>query len=399
MTFISLVSLQKRIRVKAMLYEETIALCNASFYTLDLDQIPYDIQVELNQNVRDLPASIAYKRKRWGMFDIIEVKTKIKREEFKKTSLIGGYTSQKKALYLKDMNKPLVVVGNTKIQGNVHLPKQGVRSGNISGHSYYGSALIYGLSLASSTKLPLWPSRSSMIDWVSGGFLNAEFEVVDLSKNQEILNSFNKSRKYIFERNPLRLDKVKLIGNILVQSASKITVSSDAQLEDVILIAPEIEIENNSTGNFQAFATKELTVGEQVQLSYPTVLALIENLPSDGEVSDQKTLEIHKMRIKAGAHIKGSLMYLTNSTTNRYKPQIIIEEGAFVTGEVYCEKNMELKGVVQGMVITVAFVAQQSGSVYVNHLYNARIISDVMPDAFCGIPLENTKFKMAKWLY
>ena len=90
---------------------------------------------------------------------------------------------------------------------------------------------------------------------------------------------------------------------------------------------------------------------------------------------------------------------MSETTSNNYKPQIIIEESAIVVGEVYCDKNLELKGTVQGMVTTDAFIALQSGSVYINHIYNGRIIEPQLPSQYCGLQLETTQIKIAKWLY
>ncbi|MDC9722882.1 MAG: hypothetical protein PSN34_08915 [Urechidicola sp.] len=60
---------------------------------------------------------------------------------------------------------------------------------------------------------------------------------------------------------------------------------------------------------------------------------------------------------------------------------------------------MELKGTVKGMVTTDAFIALQSGSVYINHIYNGRIIEPQLQAQYCGLQLATTKTKVAKWLY
>jgi len=94
-----------------------------------------------------------------------------------------------------------------------------------------------------------------------------------------------------------------------------------------------------------------------------------------------------------------SLLFLEHPKPNNYKPQIVIEENVTIIGEVYCEQNLEFKGNVLGTVFTNNFVAQQSGSIYQNHIYNAKILIDELPQEYIGLPLENSKKRVLKWLY
>ena len=92
----------------------------------------------------------------WGVFEKLTTVIRTKKIKIVKSVLVGGQEqfTKRNALYLQDINRPLVVVGNTKIIGNSRLPKQRVRTGNISGISYYGSSLIYGKIGTSQNKLP-----------------------------------------------------------------------------------------------------------------------------------------------------------------------------------------------------------------------------------------------------
>ena len=70
-----------------------------------------------------------------------------------------------------------------------------------------------------------------------------------------------------------------------------------------------------------------------------------------------------------------------------------------VDGELYCEANTDLQATVNGSVYTNGFVAKQFGSIYQNHLYNARINSSQLPTAYAGLQWENSHQNIAKWLY
>ena len=115
--------------------------------------INYTLQnkLQLNDTILVNLQDEAYKtlkvhRDFWGVFEKVTAVSNIKNKTFKKIALVGASLPNinRTALYLEEQNRPLVVVGNTKIQGDAYLPRQGVRTGNISGHSYYGNQLVYG---------------------------------------------------------------------------------------------------------------------------------------------------------------------------------------------------------------------------------------------------------------
>ena len=92
----------------------------------------------------------------WGMYGKVYSQTETKGKSFEKMALVSGWQSavDRTALYLKETNRPLIVVGNTKIEGKSYMPARGVRAGTISGNSYYGTRLVYGRILKSKETLP-----------------------------------------------------------------------------------------------------------------------------------------------------------------------------------------------------------------------------------------------------
>ena len=101
------------------------------------------------------------------------------------------------------------------------------------------------------------------------------------------------------------------------------------------------------------------------------------------------------------AWVGGFVMALDTSTAPQYAPQIKMDDNAKVVGEVYCTKNLELKGVVTGSVATDAFIALEDGSVYQNHLYNGHINSTRLNKSYAGLLLASREDhkKVMKWLY
>lgn len=391
-----LINTHKRFEMQTDFVLETIDNANKGIdYVLqnDLrvnDSIPIDLQ---DEDYKTLTVYCDY----WGLFEKVMSTSKIKTNTFKKRALIGALQPQtdRTTLYVEDQNKPLVVVGNTNIQGLVYLPKQGVRTGNISGHSYYGTQLIYGTT-RTSDKLPEISKETrghiktiqKTIDHIDPN------QFLDLSRTKTYQNSFFNPLQVIFSNTDIALSEVSLTGHILVQSNTKISVDASSMLKDVVLMAPKIEIKNNSKGTFQALATKEIRVGKNCNLNYPSALVLNEDKVAQNVSNNNESPFI---KVIKGSNIRGVIAYI--GSTQNYKAQVFIDEGVMVTGEIYCNQNLELLGTVYGSVFTSNFVANQSGSSYQNHLYNATISIDKLPQEYVGLAFEDSKKGVMKWLY
>ena len=84
-------------------------------------------------------------REFWGVFEKRTAIAEFKKQRFEKTAMVGGRLSKEPfSLYLKDKQRPLIIAGAAKITGDAFLPEQGIRPGNIAGHSYYHGQLLYG---------------------------------------------------------------------------------------------------------------------------------------------------------------------------------------------------------------------------------------------------------------
>ena len=393
-TFLTLTFLQNHFKITANFQIQCIQNADIGFQFISENYIPYEEErtIELSD---DIDSHIILTKKHWGVFNILNVQSKVKNASFQKTGLIGGFQSEKPALYLKDNNNALVLVGNTKIEGKSFLPKNGVKRGNIAGHSYYGDQLIYGNTVQSNTKLPSIKNRN-YIEQLSKGFINDEDAFfIELNEGLKIINSFNKQAQIYKQQGVVNLRDIQLTGNIIIQSDTLIKVDKTALLSDVILIAPSIEIMNQVSGNFQGFATKNISVGANCYFSYPTALILHDM--TRGTLNNEK--ETPQINISSNSAMKGIIAFLSNNETNSYKPQIVIEENSTITGEVYCDKNLELKGDVNGSVYTSGFIANRSGSVYLNHIYNGSILQSKLPKQYTGLQIDNTKSTISKWLY
>jgi len=397
--FIVLVHSHSLFEKKSELLIETIEHAeNILLKELDNFSVKQDTTVHIFEE--DIAKTTKIHKSYWGIFGKVFTQVETKGKSYEKLALVSGWQPNvdRTALYLKETNRPLIVVGNTKIQGKTYLPSRGVRAGTISGNSYYGSELVYGRISKSNETLPKLPLQlTNYLSFLQEiPLLSNDEEFINLKQGKIYTNSFSKSLKTVFSRGELDLFGVKLIGNIIVRSDTKIKVAASSSLKDVLLIAPEIHIESNVKGTFQAIASKQIIVGKDCELSYPSALVLMtENdleVPSTGE----KKKHIY---IDNNTSIKGIVCYLQNETKNRFEPQVLMKENTVLEGFLYCEQQMELLGNVFGSIYTSGFITKQFGSVYQNHIYNGGVSSLELIDEYVGFPLENLEFKVVKWLY
>ena len=397
-SFIILIHTHKRFIVQTKFVVETIDNTNKGIdYVLNHN---INLNETHNINLQDEDyKTLNAERNHWGVFEKISITSKIKTNTFTKTALIGASQPKKNrlALYLEDQNKPLVVVGNTKIQGLAYLPKQGIRTGNISGHSYYGNRLIYGPTRISNSLPKIQNEITKQIKTINKDINNIRPNLfLDINKTKSHQNSFLNPLKVIYSLNDINLSGVSLIGHIIIQSKTKIVVESSSNLKDVILIAPTVEIKDRVKGVFQIISRKKITIGKHCSLNYPSAIVLIENKLS---TASSKKNEDNQIIINKSSNIKGAIVFLGNTKLRNYNPQVIINENSKIEGEIYCNQNLELKGDVNGSVYTSNFLAKQSGSVYQNHIYNGTISTDKLAQEYVGLLFKDSKKSIIKWLY
>lgn len=380
---------------------ENIQLSNIGIdYLLEQSELTTDtISISL---IKKENQTIKVNLSQWGLFEKATSISQFRKKKFTKVAIIGSTINAKESptLFLQETQTPLAVVGNTMIKGNIYLPKQGVRSGYIAGNSYYGTQFIYGDIKNSTTQLP--PLKKSTTDalsfYINQYKPNNANDYINLSNTQNNINSFKKYTKNIYQKGPIFLDAIKLTGNIIIKSDTLIKVTKLALLKDIILIAPIIEIDNGTVGSFQAIASNRITVGKGCDLGYPSALVLYQDTkPKSNEISTN-TFE-NKIHIGSESIIKGSVFYYKTNEETNFLTQIVLEENALIKGQLYCNGNFELKGKVYGSVYTKQFIANQSGSIFVNHVYNGIIKNENIPNMIGGVLFDQEPKIVMKWLY
>lgn len=328
----------------------------------------------------------------WGIFQKTKIVTSKNNKKFQKVALIGSHFEHqdRKTLYLKDLFKPLVVVGNTRIEGIASLAEQGIRPGNIAGNSYYGNQLIYGRIERSSDKLPelnnsFYENIDYLLKYKKPNKNNDYLEI-----NLKNVNSFFDTTKWLYSNSILTIQD-EFIGNIIIKSDTLIRITNTSKLKDIVLIAPTVIIEDNVSGTFQVIASNRIKVGKNVVLNYPSSLILKKD-----KIDNEKD---NMLFIDENSIVKGIVCYVTPNLVSNFSTELFCSEKSTLLGEVYCDGNFELKGSVIGSVYTHQFISNTSGTLFINHLYNASLSSNKLPDYYSGLLFENQSKSIMKWLY
>lgn len=381
-----------RVEIDAYLKREQLQLNTMSGINLLLS--PQEIVEEGESLLTDLYGSgtdsVSLQKRSWGAYEIILSQVRWRGNEVRLAALAGSsvHAKDRFALWLADHDRPLSLAGNTIIKGNAYLPKAGVQRAYIEGQSYAGEKMVYGAILASGRTIPALDRQLSekLTRLVKG---DVEQNNVDAITGDTIANSFFNDPLVIYSSQRIILNKKSISGYIMIISRKEIVVKKDALLKDVLLAAPVIRIEDEFTGALQAFAGDTLLVGKKCDLQYPSALGILRTDHS----SDNMVLSIAEE-----SKIKGSVLSWQDNYDIRRSMLISIDKKAEITGQVYAAGLLDMKGIVNGNVISSRLLLRTPSSVYENHLLNAVIDITKLPSYFGGPVIENSSRIILKWM-
>lgn len=313
------------------------------------------------------------KKARWGAYTILNVKAFFKRDTVQKIGLVGENSSDNKlALYLCDLGKELKISGITTIIGDMQLPKGGYKTVNILGNNYLNKPTINGHVSISQHNLPELIYRKM-------NFLEGKEQMIfSQIKGQPIIfRSFNEETLIINLRKGERIDNINIKGNIIIKSNDTLHIDSTARIEDAIVYAPKVIVNDGFMGNLQIFADKEIVVGEKVKLEYPSSLVIY----SDKYLFDKK------ITISMGSEVYGGVLIDGGNFDEKENNMIKVDEGSLIVGDLYCNGKLQLEGKVIGSVYAHKLEMETESGDYGNLLLNVSIEADNLPKGFIRLPL------------
>ncbi|WP_417887095.1 hypothetical protein [Zunongwangia sp.] len=341
-----------------------------------------------------LSSTVSVNTDYWGAFTKIEATNK---ELTKDALLLNAKDSLVPSIYLEDHNSPLVIAGGSQIAGVVKIPKGYWKLGAISGN-YFRGTLTKVNQVLRSQELPVLDSK-----WRK--YIK---KILNSNRSNYIgnYNMFFKSRTNIFDKPTLYYSsdqgtylQGQYIGNIIIKDNVEIEVSKEADLRDVLLVAPKIVIADNFKGNIHCI-TNEISVGKNVRLIYPSSICALEKKTRKKKIINNWE-NIPDIKVGNNTFINGPVIFLKENTNDDRKANIQFEKGSKIIGDIYCEGYTELRGSVIGSVYTSYFIYTHQGSKYINYLFDANIDSNFKISRYSGgLPFASSgNYILASWLY
>lgn len=310
-------------------------------------------------------------KKKWGVFEVISARTFHHQLSVESTALIGRETSHElPVLYIPENNQTLKLAGDALVEGKIAISERGVDRAYIAGRPYSRKTLIDGSIEKSDRFLPALGSNFETLN--PEYLIQGTKELTDLPEDSSF--SFYEDTRLYTNLDAITLTG-KLSGNLIIRSFTKITVTSESQLNHLILIAPSIVFEKNTKATVQALATKEITCEADVFLGYPSVCALLETVPEiDGGV--------HQIVLGEDSKVLGGILLHSKEPNFRKPLRLRMDVGSVVGGMVYNVGETEIKGSILGYCYTNALVLRYGGGENSNHLLDCTLSSKQLPADF-----------------
>lgn len=314
----------------------------------------------------------------WGSYFLVTSKTFKNQRSVTRSALIGSeFEESIPSLVIRNGSDGLRVCGETFIEGTSYLPNKRVELSYIGGKNYANSELVYGkVEDVKELKLPLSKAFQNIsATSFTGKMIPKPFEWKDTT------SSFLTDGIYYQSLEAIQL-RSKFHGKIIIQSFDSLVVYREAQLTNVILIAPKIYIKQGFVGNLQAYASESIVLEDSVTLSYPSTLILNEQTASQ----DYKP---HSVSLGTNSSVLGGVLMTTQQYDFRKQPKLTIQKGAVVAGIVFNCGITEIYGAIIGSLNTAETLTIAGGGSYTNHLMDAIISTKRLPSDFiCPAWLE-----------
>lgn len=326
----------------------------------------------------------------WGIFPIASVTANVGRDTLSRSFMMGRMPDSilNACIYLEEHNKPLLISGNTLLNGDVYLPKNGISPTYLDKTGYTREKLFNGQKYTSTLMLRDILNREILRELTSlstgkhtssltGNNIHQSFADSLLSIN--VLNNISSGDNYS--------------GHIIIRSDSMLTVPMGCTLNNVILIAPYIKFEKGFKGKLQAIATDSIVTGEDCIFDYPSAFILLKNTRIFNNVA--------VIRLGKGAKITGCILGYCDNAKDEMKIYTELCHDSKVTGVVFNDGFLELNGQVTGTVLAGSTLLKNGASIYDNQLHNVTIDRIALSSHYLAPPLLfNTPAvkKILQWL-
>jgi len=330
------------------------------------------------------------KIKPFGLFLLVEAVSKLPGVTYTRRFL-AGQTSDSRfnaALVIGDINNPIVISGNTIIQGDVFCGPQGIKSGILRGKRFnkdkmvFGSILKYNYSHLPNfnpgilnTQIKRLQERLTNIQSIpalSDSVIKLNNIIIELNKdkfNSLISDGLKKilGPGTIYLSDNITFYNIYFEGPLIIYSGQNINFSRQFKAKKILVNAKKITISSFQKINGQFIAQDTLIIAKGVTLTYPSIAAVFAS-----EMNIAPTL----IKISDAANVKGTVILsskIHNNIKNNQLSRLIIEKNAIIDGVTFSDNYTELHGLINGIVLTDQFYFYLSPTLYINWINDAFI--------------------------
>lgn len=391
-----LTAYQKEIVIyRVILTEKLVTNANSALNILiaHSEKYPYnqEIHLSLYDSTQD---SVILSKEQWGAFDILQATAHHKGQKKTLSAMIGSYTqdSSSIALFIPESGKSIALVGNVNIIGNCKLPEAKFTEGNVEGKIFTGKPIK---SLIKNSECILPPLNENItkltLNQAMDTYMEYDSKIVPIDdfKSDSLSVSFiADSTITLYSNKRIILNKKILKGKIVIISKKSIIIEPSSNLSDVICFAPYIQINEGFCGNLQVYASDSITIKENCNLTYPSVIGI--NKETHGNA---------KLSIMQNSSLYG--IAFMNITDEASKSVLNISKNSIIKGQVYSNSYTEIRGAIHGTLYTKKIILRTNSSVYENTIMDADINIHKLSNNYIGTDLinEGTKGGVIKWIY
>ena len=314
--------------------------------------------------------SVELTKTNWGAFTILLSRAHHKHHVFTKVALSGHVrTTSTPNLFMIDNGRTLSVCGDTRLEGDCYVPSGGLKRAYIAGKNYSGKEMVYGTTHRSSRSLPAI-NEDVFAKWIAPPGVRKFWEEI----KDSAVNSFSE-RPWIYTEDHSFSTAGKVIkGAVWLESNDSIFIAADSEIDGAVIKARTVHVGTGFTGTLQIFATEKIVLEDKVRLKYPSILGVIEDNQQPGKAAS--------ILIGVQSQVLGTV-FLPDF---RKLPELTIDTEAEVDGLVYCQGKTQLKGTVNGSLITQKFFLKTLASSYENHILDGKVL-DQLPEDFVWVDL------------
>ena len=362
------------------------------------DQILSIFNINLNNDVNDYceekikfennSFNIKINKKLWGFFEIHHISGQFKHQVQEKIALVGHTYTPKidYALFLENNIYSLTLSGYANISGRCAIPGGYFNKGTVKGKRLVTDKPINGI-IEKSDKLP--SIKNSIINFckeiITRNYYADSVFNIDKPLQGTYFNSFSSPTITLYSDNSININALNLDGNFIIKSDTLVVISSNTKLENTIITAPVIIVEENVSGTMQLIARDSVIVKRNSHLQFPSMVSLFND-------SFRKSFIIVEDNVK----IEGGIALFAKN-----KSSIIVYENAVTEGLIFSKNYLELYGNTKGYVYASQLLLKTKMSEYENYLYNATIDPYAINKYYVGPVLfvNKSNKELITWLY